>query len=386
MRIGIDGRYIADHYPGIGRYTFSLVEALTRIAPEDTFLMAVHPHQSNNRYDLRELAARPNVRLEQFAILPRSPAEQVRWPLAARRWSLDLLHSPYTYKPYVMPCPSVVTIYDLIPLVFPEGFSAAQRLSFRLMISLALRTSAAITVISGATRDDLARYFGLRADRVYVTYLAADASFYPRPAAEVAIIRARYRLPEHYILYVGINKPHKNLPRLVEAYARIGDAPPLVLAGREDPRYPEARVQAEALGLTKRVCFGGDIASADLPALYSGAMLFVFPSLYEGFGLPPLEAMACGAPVICSNTSSLPEVVGDATLTFDPHDVEAIAATMRRALDDAELRESLREGGLAQAAKFSWERTAQETLKAYRARSTDSFAERSVSGRNGLNG
>lgn len=373
MRIGIDGRYIADHYPGIGRYTFSLVEALSRLAPDADFVLAVHPGQSNSRYDLARLTARPNIRLEQFAARPRSLAEQARWPSAARRWSLDLLHSPYTYKPYALPCPSVVTIYDLIPLVFPEGFSAAQRLGFRLMVRLALRTSAAIMAISGATRDDLLRYFGVRPDRVYVTYLAADASFYPRPPAEVAAVRARYGLPQEYILYVGINKPHKNLCRLVAAYARIEGAPPLVLAGREDPRYPEARARAEALGLSHRVCFPGDVAGPDLPALYSGASLFVFPSLYEGFGLPPLEAMACGAPVACSNRSSLPEVVGDAAVLFDPQDSEAIAAAIRRALADAELRDRLRERGLARAAMFSWERTAQETLEAYRALPAGSF-------------
>ncbi len=366
MRIGVDGRYIADHYPGIGRYTFSLVEALSRLAADMTFVIAVQPGQPNSRYDLDQLTARPNVRLEPFALQPRSLLEQVHWPQAARRWSLDVLHSPYVYKPYALPCPSVVTVYDLIPLVFPEGFSAGQRLIFRLMVGLALRTARAVIAISAATRDDLVRYFRTSPDRVYVTPLAADASFYPRPPAEVAAIRARYGLPDQYVLYVGSNKPHKNLPRLIEAYAKIGDAPPLVLAGREDARYPQARARVEALGLSARVCFPGDIASADLPALYSGASLFVFPSLYEGFGLPPLEAMACGLPVVCSGRSSLPEVVGDAALIVDPDDVDTIASAIRRALDDADLRASLRRRGLDRAAQFSWERTAQETLRIYR--------------------
>lgn len=366
MHIGIDGRYIADHYPGIGRYTFSLVEALSRLAPEETFVVAVHPGQPNSRYNLDQLAARSNILLEPFALPPRSPLEQVHWPQAARRWSLDVFHSPYFYMPYVLPCPSAVTIYDLIPLVFPEGFSAGQRLIFRLMVGLALRTARAVIAISAATRADLVRYFNLSPERVHVTPLAADASFYPRPPAEVAAVRARYGLPDQYILYVGINKPHKNLPRLIEAYAKIAGAPPLVLAGREDARYPQARERVEALGLGGRVCFPGDIASADLPALYSGASLFVFPSLYEGFGLPPLEAMACGVPVVCSNRASLLETVGDAALTFAPEDVEAMASAIRRALHDAYLRASLRQHGLARAAQFSWERTAQETLKIYR--------------------
>lgn len=371
MRIGIDGRYIADHYPGIGRYTFSLVEALSRLAPDATFVVAVQPSQPNSRYDLGQLAARPNVRLEPFTLPPRSLLEQGCWLQAARRWSLDVFHAPYFYMPYALPCPSVVTVYDLIPLVFPQGFSAAQRLTFHLTMGLALRTARAVIAISSTTRADLLRYFNLSPDRVHVTPLATDANFYPRPPAEVAAVRARYGLPERYILYVGINKPHKNLPRLVEAYAKIEGAPPLVLAGREDARYPQARVRVEALGLSERVCFPGDIVSADLPALYSGASLFVFPSLYEGFGLPPLEAMACGVPVICSNRASLPEIVGDAALTFDPEDVEAIASAMRRVLDNASLRDNLRQRGLARAAQFSWERTAQETFKIYQVLSPD---------------
>lgn len=376
MRIGVDGRYIADHYPGIGRYTFSLLEALSRLAADVTFVIAVQPGQPNSRYDLGQLATRPNIRLETFALQPRSPLEQAHWPLAARRWSLDIHHSPYFYKPYFLPCPSVVTIYDLIPLVFPEGFSAGQRLIFRLMVGLALRTARAVIAISAATRADLVRYFNLSPERVHVTPLAADASFYPRPPAEVAAVRARYGLPDQYVLYVGINKPHKNLPRLIEAYAKIGVAPPLVLAGREDARYPQTRERVETLGLGGRVYFPGDIASADLPALYSGASLFVFPSLYEGFGLPPLEAMACGAPVVCSDRASLPEIVGDAALTFDPYDVDAIASALRHALDDPDLRASLRQRGLAQVAQFSWDRTAQETLRIYRALSTGREAQR----------
>lgn len=367
MRIGIDGRYIADHYPGIGRYTFSLIEALSRLAADITLVVAIHPGQLNSRYSLAQLATRPHVRLEPLTVRPRSPLEQAHWPLAARRWSLDLLHSPYFYKPYLLPCPSVVTIYDLIPLVCPVPGSPGQRLVFRLMVGLALRTARAVIAISNATRADLIRYFNVRPERVHVTYLAADASFYPRPPAEVAAVRARYGLPDRYILYVGTNKPHKNLPHLVAAYAKIGEAPPLVLAGREDPRYPEARRQTEALELGGRVVFPGDIAGADLPALYSGASLFVFPSLYEGFGLPPLEAMACGAPVVCSNRASLPEIVGDAALTFDPYDVDAIAGALRRALDDPDLCADLRARGLARAAQFSWERTAQETLRIYQA-------------------
>nr|HID12930.1 glycosyltransferase family 1 protein [Anaerolineae bacterium] len=167
-----------------------------------------------------------------------------------------------------------------------------------------------------------------------------------------------------------INKPHKNLMRLIEAWSSVIKSLgfghwSLAIAGHWDPRYPQARQKVAELGLDS-VIFLGEVAEADLPALYSAADLFVFPSLYEGFGLPVLEAMACGTPVVCSNTSSLPEIVGDAALTFDPLDVEEMAAKIKEALYDETLREEMREKGLRQAAKFSWEKTARETLKIYR--------------------
>jgi alpha-1,3-rhamnosyl/mannosyltransferase len=223
-----------------------------------------------------------------------------------------------------------------------------------------------VIAVSAATRADLLRHFRVPAERVVVIPEAVDAEFRPRPMEEVQAVRQRYHLPEHYLLYLGINKQHKNLVRLVEAYARLEPGvPALVLAGREDPRYPQARQRAAELGLAERVRFPGDIANADLPALYSGAMLFVFPSLYEGFGLPPLEAMACGTPVACSQASSLPEVVGEATLRFDPYDVEAIAQGLRQAVQDEPLRKHLGEAGVARAAQFTWERAARETMRVY---------------------
>jgi alpha-1,3-rhamnosyl/mannosyltransferase len=200
-------------------------------------------------------------------------------------------------------------------------------------------------------------------------------------------LRRRLALPERYALYLGSNKPHKNLPRLIEAWARVRRSevgtrhthhatrnnskskirnPKLLIAGAWDERYPEAKHLAESLYVTDSVHFLGPIPNADLPILYAGAELFIFPSLYEGFGLPVLEAMACGTPVACSNASSLPEVTGDAALLFDPTDVATMAAAMQQMLGDQTLRRELSEKGRAQAARFSWERTAQEALAAYR--------------------
>jgi alpha-1,3-rhamnosyl/mannosyltransferase len=184
----------------------------------------------------------------------------------------------------------------------------------------------------------------------------------------VEAVRRRYALPERYVLYLGSNKPHKNLIRLIEAWALLaeyGTRSTLLIAGTWDPRHPEPRLLARRLGL-ENIRWLGPVPEPDIPALYAGATAFVFPSLYEGFGLPVLEAMACGTPVACSNTSSLPEVVGDAALLFDPTDAAGIAEALSRLMHDADLRADLRERTLRQAARFSWERTARATLTVYR--------------------
>ncbi len=181
-------------------------------------------------------------------------------------------------------------------------------------------------------------------------------------------MRRQFALPDEYILYFGSNKPHKNLVTLVEAYATMAaeTGARLVIAGYWDAAYPESRRRAEALGLGERVRFLGPVDEADAPALYSGATCFVFPSRYEGFGLPVLEAMACGAAVACSNTSSLPQVGGDAALYFAPEDIDGLAHALRRLISDPVLRQTLAQKGLEQARRFSWSRTATQTLEVYR--------------------
>jgi glycosyltransferase involved in cell wall biosynthesis len=240
-------------------------------------------------------------------------------------------------------------------------------LIFAVTIRLAIRAASQVIAVSQATARDLQHLLKLPKERIAVIRESADPAFRPQSSRACCTFRTRLGLPEQYALYLGSNKLHKNLVRLVDAWARLQPQPvPLVIAGVWDPRYPEARQRAEALNLGKAVHFLGPVAEKDLPVLYSSAALFVFPSEYEGFGLPVLEAMACGAPVACSNTSSLPEVTGDAALMFDPADVDAIADTLDRLLADAGLRADFRERGLRQATRFTWERTAQETLNLYR--------------------
>jgi alpha-1,3-rhamnosyl/mannosyltransferase len=234
-------------------------------------------------------------------------------------------------------------------------------------MALALRAAQHVIAISEATRHDLLTCYSLVSKSVSVVPLAAAPTFAPVSPRAIAELCRRLDLPEQYVLYVGSNKPHKNLVLLVEAWAALQPASlPLVIAGVWDTRYPEAQQQAELMALGKTVRFLGPVAEADLPTLYTAALLFIFPSKYEGFGLPVLEAMACGTPVACSNTSCLPEVAGDAALMFDPTSVEAIADTIGCLLQDSDLRVELRERGLARAAQFSWQQTAQQTLYLYR--------------------
>jgi alpha-1,3-rhamnosyl/mannosyltransferase len=267
----------------------------------------------------------------------------------------------------------VLTFYDIIPIAYPEYVAWRARWLFRAATRLACAAAQRIVAISAAAQGDLLAHFAVDPAKVTVTPLAPDARFRPQPRVEVERVRTKYNLPEPFFLYFGINKPHKNLTTLIDAYSQLQNAqsglaafPALVIAGAWDKRYPEAKEDAATLGLGDTVHFLGRIDDDDLPALYTAATVFVFPSRYEGFGLPVLEAMACGTPVACSNASSLPEVAGDAALLFAPTDTSAIAQAIQRLTDDASLRADLRQRGLRQAARFTWRRTAELTLAVYR--------------------
>jgi glycosyltransferase involved in cell wall biosynthesis len=365
MRIVFDARTASDHFPGIGRYVVSLARALKMVAPDLELTLLRDPRSTGQRLVL------PDVPTVACAASPFSIEQQWVVPGMLRSLGAAVYHSPYYLMPYRPGAPAVLTAHDLIPLVYPRFYTPAQRLVFRWAHGLAVRTARVTVAVSSATRTDLMERLGARADRLVVIPEAADPRFAPQPAAAIQAARDKYALPDRYVLYVGSNKPHKNLELLVRAWNSIvtsgqtGGAR-LVIAGHWDLHFPQARGLAERLNLGEQIRFAGPIPEDDLPAVYAGARLFVFPSLYEGFGLPALEAMACGAPVVCSSTSSLPEVVGDAALTMDPLDEQALASAMARVLRDDALREEMRARGIARAAEFSWERTARATLEVYR--------------------
>ncbi len=360
----LDARTATPHFPGIGRYVTNLARALIpQLAPDErltVFFDPAHP-----------LDLPPGDAVQSLPVDVSHFSLRQQWviPRLLRQHKADLYHSAYYLMPYITGVPTLLTLYDLIPLHYPEYSTLKARWLFRWATVLALRTARHTVAISDATRRDFLARFSLRPERVTAIPLAADPAFTPQSPDVVAVLRARYCLPEKFLLYLGSNKPHKNLVRLVEAWAVVqAEAPDvtLVIAGAWLPQHPEPRQPAQALGIDDRVCWLGALSGEDLPALYTAADAFVFPSLYEGFGLPVIEAMACGTPVVCANTSSLPEVAGDAALLFDPTQAEAMVAALRRMLNDADVRADLRRRGLAQAVRFSWARTAQETLALYR--------------------
>lgn len=362
-----DGRTMQDHFWGIGRYAFNLALALPKHSPSDRFRVLYNPKAKNTRFDLAQLATQTNLELSPVAANAFSIDDQA---LAFRRglWNgAALYHTPYYEYPYAIPLPTVVTMHDLTPLVVPDEMpSAAKRFVYRSLHQLAARRAARIITVSNSARADLISQLKIPADKIAVIPSAPFSTAAPAPLQSIERVRQALDLPPKYLVYLGINKPHKNLERLVNAFASVKTDAVLVIAGHWDARYPQAQELVAAKNLQARVLFRHDISETHIVPLLSGATAFVFPSVHEGFGLPPLEAMAAGAPVVCSNVSAIPEIVGDASLMFDPYDVSSIAAALARVLDDANLRASLRERGFQQAIKFSWERTAQATLQVYR--------------------
>ncbi len=272
--------------------------------------------------------------------------------------------------PYRLNIPTIVTFNDLIPLIYPQYFNPLERIIFRIAHLLASRTAALVISISESTKADLIQYLRINPEKIIVIPLGVDYHFHPRSQEEIIHVRQRYALPEKYLLYLGMNKPHKNLGRLLKAFMQVIRNPQaaevkLVIAGYWDDRYDGVKKMVEELDLKNHVLFVGSVEETNLPGLYSGATLFIFPSLYEGFGLPVLEAMACGTPVVCSNTSSLPEVVGNAAIQANPKDVHELATAIQSVLKDEELRHWMTEQGLRRATHFTWKKTAEETFVVY---------------------
>ncbi len=367
MRIAIEANAFWRNRAGTGTYVRNLFGALEAIAPEHDYLYltaaAVDAAAS------LDVAQRGRVQrlingLRQMAWL------QVSLPLQLRRTGADLFHAPAMIGPFWQPCPTVFTILDLAVIEYPEVFDPLWRSYVLLNLRLALARAGAVIAISESTRQDVLRHFSLRPELVRVVYFGCDPRFRPVDNAELReSVRANFGLPERFILYVGTLEPRKNVPRLLQAFHHLkaeGRIPhKLVMVGERGWLYHDIFQELQALGLENEVLFVGYVDHDQLPVIYGMSEMLVLPSLYEGFGLPPLEAMACGCPVVTSNASSLPEVVGEAALCVDPYDVRAIAEAMATLVFRPERRLDLVCRGLERARLFSWERAAAETLEVY---------------------
>jgi len=378
MRIGIDYTAAVRQGAGIGRYTRQLVQALLELDRDNSYVLLAATGGAHG-----PSAAWPQVG-ERLA-----PVRQVRLPVSDRtlnvlwhrlqlplwaEWAsgpLDILHSPDFALPPVRRARTILTVHDLSFMRVPECSDPRLRAYLLRVVPASVRRADVVLADSESTRQDVIELLGVDPARVEVVYAGVESRFQRvRDAQTLQAVRSRYHLPAHFILGVGTLQPRKNFERLIEGFSHVRDAVPaethLVIAGGVGWLYEGIHRCIKELGLQEAVHLPGYVADEDLPALYSLADVFAFPSLYEGFGLPPLEAMACGTPVVCSNASSLPEVVGQAALTVDPLDVDALTDALRRALSDEPLRAELTQMGLARVRCFTWEQAASTLLDVYR--------------------
>lgn len=366
MKIGIDARLVHYQRAGIGQYTVRLTQAMAAVDSTNQYITL------QSRKDPAALVQSACVQRHGLWTPPHHRWEQWALPVELRGLDLDVLHCPDFIPPFRRSCPAVITVHDLAFRRFP-GLLTPDSERYYGQIERAVRSADGVIAVSESTKRDLVALAGADENKITVVHEAAGPAFRPAPASAVLAARGRYGIAGSYILFVGTIEPRKNIPFLLQAYARMRQgwpkgsaAPRLVLAGKKGWLYENIFSVLEELALGDSVVCPGGIAVEDLPALYTGALCFVLPSLYEGFGLPVLEAMSCGTPVITSNTSSLPEVAGDAALLVDPQDLVGLAAAMHRVCQDEGLRRQMSARGTAQAARFSWERAAQETLAVYR--------------------
>ncbi len=365
MRIGIDARLMFHQPAGISRYTGHLLHAMAKLNKTDEFIIFQH------RKHRLPLITQANFRRSTLYTPVHHRFEQFLLPVELARFSLDLLHSTDFIPPLYSTTPAVITVHDLAFLHWPH-FLTTDSAAYYGQIDRAVKHARHIIVPSESTQKDLTRLLGVPEDKISVIYEAADPSFQPLPlAATRREVMQQYNIPEAYILIVGTIEPRKNVNGLLHAFHHLRTKynltdVGLVIAGSHGWLYEEIMETVSKLGLQKSTYFLGRVPDENLRKLYVGARCLIHPAHYEGFGLPPLEAMACGTPTIVSNISSLPEVVGDAALLVDPNNPEEIAVALQRLLTNPELHAELRAKGLQRAHCFSWEMAAQSTLEVYR--------------------
>jgi glycosyltransferase involved in cell wall biosynthesis len=370
MRVAIDLTAVPERLAGVGYYLVELVDALQRIDADDEYRLIVSDTTSGY-FPLR------SPRFSHVVVPRRSRPARLVWeqtvlPGLVARLGTHVLHSPHYTRPLrQLSCASVVVIHDLTYILMPEHHMWLRRIFFRRMLPAAATRAGRIIAISESTGRDLQRILRVAPERIdVIPHGVAERYHTGIERSVIAETRRRLALPREYVLFVGTLEPRKNLPRLLRAYADVVSSDPafpgLVLVGMRGWQTGELERLLGSSEAAARIRVAGYVPEEDLPAVYAGARMFVYPSLYEGFGIPILEALACGVPTITSTTSSMPEVAGDAAVLVDPSDGAALAGAMRRLHRDEALRESLRRKGPVRAAAFSWDETARMTAGTYR--------------------
>jgi len=368
MKIGIDATPLPQNPVGAGVYIIQLIRALSQIELGHELIVFAH-HFGHELIDIPE-----SKNIKWIIVKEKNPAlrliwEQITLPYLARKTKLDLLHSLHYTRPIFLPCKSIVTFHDMTFFLYPKLHTVSKRFFFPLMIKLSGQISNGIIAGSENTKKDTLKFNNISENKIHVVPYGINSIFTPISNKQLLHnCKVKYNLPNEFILYVGLIEPRKNIPSLLKAYKKIiqeTTSPPLVITGRPGWGMEEVNYYIDTQNLRDKVHFTGYVDREDLPLIYNLATIFVYPSIYEGFGFPPLEAMACGTPTITTAISSMPEFVGDACLLVPPQDDEALYQAMKKLLYNKDLQKVLSIKGHQQASQFTWERTARETLEVY---------------------
>ncbi len=359
VRIAIDGRMIKPHaMHGIARYVFELTRCFAELQTAHTFFVLVRPNSP-----LLELSWPEHITLIPTSAPWISFREQWVIPQILRKLKIDLFHSPSFVAPFFCPCKLVMTIHDLNHIMLPQYYTPLHQFYYNTIVRRSMQRSSCLLTVSGFSKREIVTHLGIAPEKIFVTYNGISSNYTPITDPEhLQYVRELYELPPRFLFCLTNNKPHKNVHQLVRAYVYSNVEIPLVLVGTVDTSILRL---AEQYGKKHQIYYVRFIEEEHLPAIYSLCHLFVYPSSYEGFGLPPLEALACGSPVAVANASSLPEVVGENAIFINPFDFQSMASTLQRAVEQIHTGNPLREQGIQYARKFSWPAMAKATLSIY---------------------
>lgn len=366
--IGIDARMYGAEQTGIGNYIRHLIVNLAEIDKRNQYVIFL----LDKEYDKFKLLAE-NFKKAKVSSRWYSWREQILLPFEFSKYHVDLMHFPHFNTPVFYFGKSIVTIHDITPFFFPghKMNSRLRKSAFKFVFNSSIKKAGAVIAVSISTKNDIVKYFGLKSDKIKVVYEGVDENFkiLPNRGKITEKLSAQYNIQKPFIFYAGVWRNHKNITGLIKAFSilkkSLDGKYQLVLGGKEDSYYPEIKEMIGELGLKSDIITPGFIPDSEMALFYNSCAIFVIPSFYEGFGLAGLEAFACGAPVVSSNITSLPEVLGEAALYFDPHSAQEMAERMAEALENKETRERMIKKGFEQIKKYSWRRMAEETRQIY---------------------